>query len=130
MKHYLIKIVATIITVVTVFSFGLLKSQAAEQQSVSDIYSVITDAKSALSSSSMSRDSKKDAVKKVVNSVEKLSLDDNNEGNAVKSDVKKLKDAKSNADQIDALSQLTKSLIAYEEKLASKDAGSKIKLLQ
>ena len=27
-------------------------------------------------------------------------------------------------------SQLTKSLIAYEEKLASKDAGSKIKLLQ
>lgn len=130
MKHYLIKIVATIITVVTVFSFGLLKSQAAEQQSVSDIYSVITDAKSALSSSSMSRDNKKDAVKKVVSSVEKLSLDDNNEGNAVKSDVRKLKDAKSNADQTDALSQLTKSLIAYEEKLASKDAGSKIKLLQ
>ncbi len=35
-----------------------------------------------------------------------------------------------NDNQKDTLSQLTKSLIAYEEKLASKDAGSKIKLLQ
>ncbi len=36
----------------------------------------------------------------------------------------------SDYNQKDTLSQLTKSLIAYEEKLASKDAGSKIKLLQ
>lgn len=94
MKHYLIKIVATIITLVMVFSFGLLKSQGVEQHSISDVYSVITDAKSALSSNKISNDSKKDAVKKVVSSVGKLSLDDNSEGNAVKSDLRKLKDAK------------------------------------
>ncbi len=44
--------------------------------------------------------------------------------------MRKLEDAKANDNQKDTLSQLTKSLIAYEEKLASKDAGSKIKLLQ
>ncbi len=47
-------------------------------------------------------------------------LEDNSEGNAVKSDVRKLEDAKANDNQKDTLSQLTKSLIAYE-KLASKD---------
>lgn len=38
-----------LITAAMVCNFGLLKSQAAEQQSISDVYSVITDAKSALS---------------------------------------------------------------------------------
>lgn len=130
MKHYLTKIIATIITLVMVFSFGLLKSQAAEQQSISDVYSVITDAKSALSNNSISKDNKLKAIEQVVSAVKKLSLEDNSEGNAVKSNVRKLEDAKANDDQKDTLSQLTKSLIAYEEKLASKDAGSKIKLLQ
>lgn len=130
MKHYLTKIIATIITLVMVFSFGLLKSQAAEQQSISDVYSVITDAKSALFNNSISKDNKLKAIEQVVSAVKKLSLEDNSEGNAVKSNVRKLEDAKANDDQKDTLSQLTKSLIAYEEKLASKDAGSKIKLLQ
>lgn len=62
MKHYLTKIIATIITLVMVFSFGLLKSQAAEQQSISDVYSVITDAKSALSNNSISKDNKLKAI--------------------------------------------------------------------
>ncbi|MCD0581492.1 hypothetical protein I5B81_11660, partial [Staphylococcus aureus] len=53
MKHYLTKFVAMLITAAMVCSFGLLKSQAAEQQSISDVYSVITDAKSALSNNSI-----------------------------------------------------------------------------
>ncbi|CAC9116798.1 high-affinity iron permease [Staphylococcus aureus] len=130
MKHYLTKFVAMLITAAMVCSFGLLKSQAAEQQSISDVYSVITDAKSALSNNSISNDNKQKAIEQVVSAVKKLSLEDNSEGNVVKSDVRKLEDAKANDDQKDTLSQLTKSLIAYEEKLASKDAGSKIKLLQ
>ncbi|HCV0026466.1 TPA: FTR1 family iron permease [Staphylococcus aureus] len=130
MKHYLTKFVAMLITAAMVCSFGLLKSQAAEQQSISDVYSVITDAKSALSNNSISNDNKQKAIEQVVSAVKKLSLEDNSEGNAVKSDVRKLEDAKANDNQKDTLSQLTKSLIAYEEKLASKDAGSKIKLLQ
>ncbi|HCY9247314.1 TPA: FTR1 family iron permease [Staphylococcus aureus] len=121
MKHYLTKIIATIITLVMVFSFGLLKSQAAEQQSISDVYSVITDAKSALSNNSISKDNKLKAIEQVVSAVKKLSLEDNSEGNAVKSNVRKLEDAKANDDQKDTLSQLTKSLIAYEEKLASNE---------
>lgn len=88
MKHYLTKIIATIITLVMVFSFGLLKSQAAEQQSISDVYSVITDAKSALSNNSISKDNKLKAIEQVVSAVKKLSLEDNSEGNAVKSNVK------------------------------------------
>ncbi len=48
MKHYLTKFVAMLITAAMVCSFGLLKSQAAEQQSISDVYSVITDAKCSL----------------------------------------------------------------------------------
>ncbi|NGD02934.1 hypothetical protein G0Y46_00130 [Staphylococcus aureus] len=119
-----------LITAAMVCSFGLLKSQAAEQQSISDVYSVITDAKSALSNNSISNDNKQKAIEQVVSAVKKLSLEDNSESNAVKSDVRKLEDAKANDNQKDTLSQLTKSLIAYEEKLASKDAGSKIKLLQ
>lgn len=130
MKHYLTKFVAMLITAAMVCSFGLLKSQAAEQQSISDVYSVITDAKSALSNNSISNDNKQKAIEQVISAVKKLLLEDNSEGNAVKSDVRKLEDAKANDDQKDTLSQLTKSLIAYEEKLASKDAGSKIKLLQ
>ncbi|MBH4888354.1 FTR1 family iron permease [Staphylococcus aureus] len=130
MKHYLTKIIAMLITAAMVCNFGLLKSQAAEQQSISDVYSVITDAKSALSNNSISNDNKQKAIEQVVSAVKKLSLEDNSEGNAVKSNVRKLEDAKANDDQKDTLSQLTKSLIAYEEKLASKDAGSKIKLLQ
>ncbi len=130
MKHYLTKIIVMLITAAMVCNFGLLKSQAAEQQSISDVYSVITDAKSALSNNSISNDNKQKAIEQVVSAVKKLSLEDNSEGNAVKSDVRKLEDAKANDDQKDTLSQLTKSLIAYEEKLASKDAGSKIKLLQ
>lgn len=130
MKHYLTKFVAMLITAAMVCSFGLLKSQAAEQQSISDVYSVITDAKSALSNNSISNDNKQKAIEQVVSAVKKLSLEDNSEGNAVKSNVRKLEDAKANDDKKDTLSQLTKSLIAYEEKLASKDAGSKIKLLQ
>ncbi|HDJ6507456.1 TPA: hypothetical protein PQ856_002989, partial [Staphylococcus aureus] len=128
MKHYLTKFVAMLITAAMVCSFGLLKSQAAEQQSISDVYSVITDAKSALSNNSISNDNKQKAIEQVVSAVKKLSLEDNSESNAVKSDVRKLEDAKANDNQKDTLSQLTKSLIAYEEKLASKDAGSKIKL--
>ncbi|MCP8600687.1 hypothetical protein NMF09_19960, partial [Acinetobacter baumannii] len=124
------KFVAMLITAAMVCSFGLLKSQAAEQQSISDVYSVITDAKSALSNNSISNDNKQKAIEQVVSAVKKLSLEDNSESNAVKSDVRKLEDAKANDNQKDTLSQLTKSLIAYEEKLASKDAGSKIKLLQ
>ena len=119
-----------LITAAMVCNFGLLKSQAAEQQSISDVYSVITDAKSALSNNSISNDNKQKAIEQVVSAVKKLSLEDNSEGNAVKSNVRKLEDAKANDDKKDTLSQLTKSLIAYEEKLASKDAGSKIKLLQ
>ena len=130
MKHYLTKIIAMLITAAMVCNFGLLKSQAAEQQSISDVYSVITDAKSALSNNSISKDNKLKAIEQVVSAVKKLSLEDNSEGNAVKSNVRKLEDAKANDDKKDILSQLTKSLIAYEEKLASKDAGSKIKLLQ
>lgn len=130
MKHYLAKFVAMLITAAMVCNFGLLKSQAAEQQSISDVYSVITDAKSALSNNSISNDNKQKAIEQVVGAVKKLSLEDNSEGNAVKSNVRKLEDAKANDDQKDTLPQLTKSLIAYEEKLASKDAGSKIKLLQ
>lgn len=98
-KHYLTKIIATIITLVMVFSFGLLKSQAAEQQSISDVYSVITDAKSALSNNSISKDNKLKAIEQVVSAVKKLSLEDNSEGNAVKSNVRKLEDAKANDDQ-------------------------------
>lgn len=124
MKHYLTKFVAMLITAAMVCSFGLLKSQAAEQQSISDVYSVITDAKSALSNNSISNDNKQKAIEQVVSAVKKLSLEDNSESNAVKSDVRKLEDAKANDNQKDTLSQLTKSLIAYEEKLASKDAGS------
>ncbi len=66
---------------------------------------------------------KQKAIEQVVSAVKKLSLEDNSEGNAVKSDVRKLEDAKANDNQKDTLSQLTKSLIAYEEKLASKNAS-------
>lgn len=90
MKHYLTKFVAMLITAAMVCSFGLLKSQAAEQQSISDVYSVITDAKSALSNNSISNDNKQKAIEQVVSAVKKLSLEDNSESNAVKSDVRKL----------------------------------------
>ncbi len=99
MKHYLTKFVAMLITAAMVCSFGLLKSQAAEQQSISDVYSVITDAKSALSNNSISNDNKQKAIEQVVSAVKKLSLEDNSESNAVKSDVRKLEDAKANDNQ-------------------------------
>lgn len=98
-KHYLTKIIAMLITAAMVCSFGLLKSQAAAQQSISDVYSVITDAKSVLSNNSISNDNKQKAIEQVVSAVKKLSLEDNSEGNAVKSDVRKLEDAKANDDQ-------------------------------
>ncbi|GAB5730809.1 hypothetical protein JMUB7493_27060 [Staphylococcus aureus] len=50
----------------------------------------------------------------MVSAVKKLSLEDNSAGKAVKSDVRKLEDAKANDNQKDTLSQLTKSVIAYE----------------
>ena len=65
MKHYLTKIIAMLITAAMVCNFGLLKSQAAEQQSISDVYSVITDAKSALSNNSISNDNKQKAMSKL-----------------------------------------------------------------
>ncbi len=43
----------------------------------------------------------------MVSAVKKLSLEDNSEGNAVKSDVRKLED-EANDNQKDTLSQLTK----------------------
>ena len=64
MKHYLTKIIAMLITAAMVCNFGLLKSQAAEQQSISDVYSVITDAKSALSNNSISNDNKRKQLSK------------------------------------------------------------------
>ena len=52
---------------------------------------MITDAKSALSNNSISNDNKQKAIEQVVSAVKKLSLEDNSEGNAVKSNVKSLK---------------------------------------
>ncbi|SUK32124.1 high-affinity iron permease [Staphylococcus aureus] len=75
----LTKIIAMLITAAMVCNFGLLKSQAAEQQSISDVYSVITDAKSALSNNSISNDNKQKAIEQVVSAVKKLSLEDNSE---------------------------------------------------
>lgn len=60
---------------------------------------MITDAKSALSNNSISNDNKQKAIEQVVSAVKKLLLEDNSEGNAVKSNVRKLEDAKVNDDQ-------------------------------
>ncbi|MBO1198704.1 FTR1 family protein [Staphylococcus simiae] len=130
MKHYLTKIAMTLMIILMAYSMIPTDGHIVKAQSISDVYSTITDAKSTISDDKASKADKDKAIKQVSTDIDNLKVKDNKQGKAVKKDVKALEKAKSTSQQQDKLSDLTKSLIAYEEKLDSKDASSKIKSLQ
>lgn len=131
MKHYLTKIAAVIFILAILiggkFSFTSL---AADSEDISSIYGSITDAKSTLEDKSASQNDKQKAIKQIKDQVNDIKLEDNKEGKDVQNKVNDLDKASSTSKQQEALSNLTKSLIAYENKLDSKDVSSTINTLQ
>lgn len=130
MKHYLTKIAMTLMIVALCYSMFPTTGHVVKAQSISDVYSTITDAKSTITDDKASKAEKDKALKQVSTDIDNLKVKNNKQGKQVKKDVEALEKAKTESQQQDKLSDLTKSLIAYEDKLDSKDASSKIKTLQ
>lgn len=127
MNRYLIKIVTIIILGLTIFKFA---PAYAETASMSETYVAITDAKSTIEDKDKSASDKSKALKEVKKEIKSLKIKNSKEGKKVNSKLKEVENASSDETKADKLSELTKALIAYEDKQSSKDASGKIKELK
>lgn len=132
MKHCLVKLLIAIALIFTVMRItpSLTQVHAAEDSNISDVYVAITDAKSTIEDKDKSDKEKKKAVEDIKAKVNALDIKDNKEGKDVKSKLKDLDQTSSLNKQDNNLSELTKSLIAYEDAVSTKDVSGEIKTLK
>ncbi|RIO72742.1 hypothetical protein BUZ39_18835, partial [Staphylococcus haemolyticus] len=93
-------------------------------------YVAITDAKSTIEDKDKSKKEKQSALADIKEKVKSLNIKDNKEGKDVKSKLEAVDKASSMNAKADKLSQLTKSLIAYEDAVSTKDISGEIKTLK
>lgn len=130
MKRYLIKVVILLAILTMVFRMAPMPSAAADKPSISDVYVSITDAKSILEDKSKSDKDKKQAIKDIDKQLDTLKIKNTKQGKDVKQQWQAVKKTSSTEAQAAKLSEVTKSLIAYENTESSGDASKKIKELQ
>ncbi|MBI5973265.1 FTR1 family iron permease [Staphylococcus caledonicus] len=132
MKHYLVRLLIAMALIFTVMRItpSLAQVHAAEDSNISDVYVTITDAKSTIEDKEKSDKEKKKAVEDIKSKVNALDIKDNKEGKDVKSKLKDLDQTSSLNKQDNNLSELTKSLIAYEDAVSTKDVSGEIKTLK
>jgi len=129
-KRYLIKVVILLAILTMVFRMAPMPSAAADKPSISDVYVSITDAKSILEDKSKSDKDKKQAIKDIDKQLDTLKIKNTKQGKDVKQQWQAVKKTSSTEAQAAKLSEVTKSLIAYENAESSGDASKKIKELQ
>nr|WP_248285595.1 FTR1 family protein [Staphylococcus lugdunensis] len=112
------------------FRIAPMPSAAADKPSISDVYVSITDAKSILEDKSKSDKDKKQAIKDIDKQLDTLKIKNTKQGKDVKQQWQAVKKTSSTESQAAKLSEVTKSLIAYENAESSGDASKKIKELQ
>nr|WP_238925178.1 FTR1 family protein [Staphylococcus lugdunensis] len=112
------------------FRIAPMPSAAADKPSISDVYVSITDAKSILEDKSKSDKDKKQAIKDIEKQLDTLKIKNTKQGKDVKQQWQAVKKTSSTESQAAKLSEVTKSLIAYENAESSGDASKKIKELQ
>nr|WP_207754660.1 FTR1 family protein [Staphylococcus lugdunensis] len=112
------------------FRMAPMPSAAADKPSISDVYVSITDAKSILEDKSKSDKDKKQAIKDIDKQLDTLKIKNTKQGKDVKQQWQAVKKTSSTESQAAKLSEVTKSLIAYENAESSVDASKKIKELQ
>nr|WP_277951051.1 FTR1 family protein [Staphylococcus lugdunensis] len=112
------------------FRMAPMPSAAADKPSISDVYVSITDAKSILEDKSKSDKDKKQAIKDIDKQLDTLKIKNTKQGKDVKQQWQAVKKTSSTESQAAKLSEVTKSLIAYENAESSGDASKKIKELQ
>ncbi|PNZ33360.1 iron ABC transporter permease [Staphylococcus petrasii] len=130
MKHFSVKLLLVVALLFTVLRITPTPVHAADDNSISDVYVAITDAKSTLQDKDKSDKEKQKAVEDIKSKVNDLNIKDNKEGKEVKSKLKDLDHTSSTDKQADQLSELTKSLIAYENVESSSDISGEIKELK
>lgn len=130
MKHFSIKLLLVVALLFTVLRITPTPVHAADDNSISDVYVAITDAKSTLQDKDKSDKDKQKAVEDVKSKVNDLNIKNNKEGKEVKSKLKDLDHTSSTDKQADQLSELTKSLIAYENVESSSNISGEIKELK
>lgn len=130
MKHFSIKLLLVAALLFTVLRIPTTPVYATDDNSISDVYVAITDAKSTLQDKSKSDKEKQKAVEEIKSKVNDLNIKNNKEGKEVKSKLKDLDHTSSTDKQADQLSELTKSLIAYENIESSSDISGEIKELK
>lgn len=130
MKRYLIKVVILLAILTMAFRMAPMPSAAADKPSISDVYVSITDAKSILEDKSKSDKDKKQAIKDIDKQLDTLKIKNTKQGKDVKQQWQAVKKTSSTEAQAAKLSEVTKSLIAYENAESSGDASKKIKELQ
>ena len=129
-KRYLIKVVILLAILTMAFRMAPMPSAAADKPSISDVYVSITDAKSILKDKSKSDKDKKQAIKEIDKQLDTLKIKNTKQGKDVKQQWQAVKKTSSTESQAAKLSEVTKSLIAYENAESSGDASKKIKELQ
>ncbi len=129
-KRYLIKVVILLAILTMAFRMAPMPSAAADKPSISDVYVSITDAKSILEDKSKSDKDKKQAIKDIDKQLDTLKIKNTKQGKDVKQQWQAVKKTSSTESQAAKLSEVTKSLIAYENAESSGDASKKIKELQ
>ena len=102
----------------------------AAEKDFSDVYVAISDAKSTLQDKNQSENAKKQSLDQVDKAVANLNIDRSKEGKDVTSALKALDQSESAEKQAAQLSELTKSLIAYENMVNQTDNTEEIKTLQ
>lgn len=96
------------------FRIAPMPSAAADKPSISDVYVSITDAKSILEDKSKSDKDKKQAIKDIEKQLDTLKIKNTKQGKDVKQQWQAVKKTSSTESQAAKLSEVTKSLIAYE----------------
>lgn len=131
MKPYLTKLVVVLVLILTVIRIvPAHQVNAADDSKISDVYVAITDAKSTIEDKNKSNKEKQSALADIKEKVKSLNIKDNKEGKDVKSKLEAVDKASSMNAKADKLSQLTKSLIAYEDAVSTKDISGEIKTLK
>ena len=131
MKPYLTKLVVALVLILTVIRIAPAHQvSAADDSKISDVYVAITDAKSTIEDKDKSKKEKQSALADIKEKVKALNIKDNKEGKDVKSKLEAVDKASSMNAKADKLSQLTKSLIAYEDAVSTKDISGEIKTLK
>lgn len=131
MKPYLTKLVVALVLILTVIRIvSAHQVNAADDSKISDVYVAITDAKSTIEDKDKSNKEKQSALADIKEKVKSLNIKDNKEGKDVKSKLEAVDKASSMNAKADKLSQLTKSLIAYEDAVSTKDISGEIKTLK